>query len=270
MSEVGSAAWRGFSQDFARFESALNSVRAINLNSYGLRQEAADLAQRYLSSIRPHLAEARLQDETETLDGAFATILQLSEGHNLVSSYKKQTKRIRKVSSSVTAKLALHAGETKKPEGQTEEERKLIKTLHDLVPSAALSYAQAISDLQDDKRHSFRGPALELREALREALDALAPDKDVQKAPWYKPEDGRSHPTTKQKVRFILSARGVSKSGLQTPQDTAITIDELIGELTRSVQNLSSIAIHVATERANVRRIKRYIDAVLHDILLIS
>jgi hypothetical protein len=34
-----------------------------------------------------------------------------------------------------------------------------------------------------------------------------------------------------------------------------------------AVQNMSSIATHVATEKANVRRVKRYIDALLLDIL---
>ena len=139
-----------------------------------------------------------------------------------------------------------------------------------LVPSAALSYKQALADLNDEKRISFRGPALELREALREALDALAPDEDVVKSDGFKFEEGKKQPTTKQKVRFILRARGLSKSNREVPEDTASAIDELISQLTRSIQNLSSIATHVATERTNVRRVKRYIDAVLHDILEIK
>ncbi|HEU0018349.1 MAG TPA: hypothetical protein VFQ31_08360 [Methyloceanibacter sp.] len=50
----------------------------------------------------------------------------------------------------------------------TDEDEHIIRKLDALVPSAALSYKQAILDLRDDSRVSFYGPALELREALRE------------------------------------------------------------------------------------------------------
>jgi hypothetical protein len=66
-----------------------------------------------------------------------------------------------------------------------EDEKKIIGMLEALVPSAARSYEQAILDLKDDSRVSFRGPALELREALREILDHLAPDSEVTAAPGY-------------------------------------------------------------------------------------
>jgi hypothetical protein len=52
----------------------------------------------------------------------------------------------------------------------SDEDLQVIKRLEAVVPSAALSYDQAIRDLGDNDRISFRGPALELREALREVL----------------------------------------------------------------------------------------------------
>ena len=73
----------------------------------------------------------------------------------------------------------------------TEEDDQTIKKLEALVPSAALSYKQAVLDLNDDSRVSFRGPALELREALREILDHLAPDDEVTAAPGYVQEKDR-------------------------------------------------------------------------------
>jgi hypothetical protein len=41
----------------------------------------------------------------------------------------------------------------------------------------------------------------------------------------------------------------------------------MIGEMARSVYDRSSLATHVATERKNVIQLKRYVDAVLQDIL---
>jgi hypothetical protein len=140
-----------------------------------------------------------------------------------------------------------------------------------------MSYRQALADLSDDKRVSFRGPALELREAMREVIDHMASDKDVMSSPGYKPEKDehgkdRKAPTTKQKVRFILKqrAKGTGKAALGTAEDTATAVDGLVADVTRSVYQLSSVATHVASERAQVMRVKRYVEAVLHDLLEIS
>ena len=82
-----------------------------------------------------------------------------------------------------------------------------------------------------DTAATFRGTASELREALRETLDHLAPDEDVMKAPGFKLERDRKAPTQKQKVRFILRSRRVPKGARKTPEDSV----SLIEELTRSV-----------------------------------
>jgi hypothetical protein len=144
-----------------------------------------------------------------------------------------------------------------------------------MVATAAMSYRQALTDLADDKRVSFRGPALELREALREVLDHMATDKDVMSASGYKPEKDpygkdRTTPTMKQKVRFILKQRAGGAKSYGTAEDTAIAVDAIVGDVTRSVYQLSSVATHVASERIQVMRVKRYVEAVLHDLLEIS
>ncbi len=108
---------------------------------------------------------------------------------------------------------------------------------------------------------------MELREALRETLDHLAPDDEVTTAPGYVQEKNWSGPTMKQKVRFILKARGQTKSASEVPEQTTTTIDEMIGTLTRSVYDRSSVATHLALEKRTVLQICRYVVAVLHDIL---
>jgi hypothetical protein len=151
--------------------------------------------------------------------------------------------------------------------GLTQDERKLLETIEKIVPSANISYRQALVDLQDDTRVSFRGPALELREVLREVLDHMAPDKNVLAGPGFQLEKNRLGPTMKQKVRYVLRARGVGKTKAGSPEDSASAIDAIVSDLTRSVYDLGSLATHVASERRQVVQVKRYIDAVLHDIL---
>jgi Predicted pPIWI-associating nuclease len=147
----------------------------------------------------------------------------------------------------------------------TEEDEQIIGKLDVLVPSAALSYKQAILDLKDNSRVSFRGPALELREALREILDHLAPDNEVTAAPGYAHEKDRVAPTMKQKVRFIMKKKG-KRSRSDAPEQAATAFEEAIAALTRAVYERSSQATHIASERQTVVQLRRYVVAILHEI----
>jgi len=149
---------------------------------------------------------------------------------------------------------------------RTEEDEQVIGKLDALVPSAAQSYKQAILDLTDSSRVSFRGPALELREALREILDHLAPDSEVTAAPAYAQEKDRHGPTMKQKVRFIMKKNG-KRSSSDAPEQTVTALEEAIAGLTRAVYERSSKAAHVAGERQTVVQIRRYVAAILHEII---
>jgi Predicted pPIWI-associating nuclease len=148
----------------------------------------------------------------------------------------------------------------------TEEDEQITDKLDALVPSAALSYKQAILDLRDDSRVSFRGPALELREALREILDHLAPDSEVTAAPGYVQEKDRTGPTMKQKVRFIMKKKE-KRSSSDAPEQTVTAFEEAIAGLTRAVSERSSKATHVAGERLTVVQLRRFVVVVFHEIL---
>ena len=145
------------------------------------------------------------------------------------------------------------------------EDDEVIQRLNALVPSAARSYTQAVLDLKDDGRVSFRGPALELREALREVLDHLAPDDEVMAAPGYTQEKEKPGPTMRQKVRFIMKKRNGASS--EAPEQAATAFEESIARLVRAVYDLSSKATHVAGEREAVVQLRRYVVAIVHEIL---
>jgi hypothetical protein len=146
-------------------------------------------------------------------------------------------------------------------------EKQILTTLSSLVPTAGLSYDQAIQDLADNSRVSYRGTAADLREVLREVLDHLAPDADVSGADGFKLEKDRTKPTMKQKVRFILKARGVSGSSTELSEKATEAVDAIVGGLARSVYNFGSVVTHVAGERQSVIQLKRYVEAVLSDLL---
>ncbi|HXC41296.1 MAG TPA: hypothetical protein VN667_20355, partial [Burkholderiales bacterium] len=147
------------------------------------------------------------------------------------------------------------------------EETLILKTLEALVPSAAASYRQGWSDLVGSERLSYRGTAAEFRESLRETLDQLAPDADVQSQNWYKREDGQTKPTMKQKARYILTSRERNKTQRESAEKILTLIEELSGEVMRAVYNRASLATHIHQSKAEVQKIKRYVDTVLFDLL---
>jgi hypothetical protein len=146
------------------------------------------------------------------------------------------------------------------------EDEEIIRKLDALVPSAALSFRQSVLDLNDDQRVSFRGPALELREALREVLHFLAPDSEVMAVEGYVQEKERDGPTTRQRVRFIMKKNG-KQSSSGPPEQAALAFELSIAGLTRDVQTRTSELTHVAGERKTVLQLHRYVVVVLHEIL---
>jgi hypothetical protein len=148
-------------------------------------------------------------------------------------------------------------------------ERRIVETLEKLAPSAALSYRQAIHDLMAPDRVSFRGTASELRAAVWDVLDRLAPDSEVQAGPSFRLEAGREKPTMKQKARHILRSRAVSASARSAPEAALDALEGHIAALTRAVYDRSSMSTHASTARAELLTVKMYVDTVLAELLSI-
>lgn len=259
--------WQELSGALTRLAGHVARTKTVNINSRQLRERTSEIAQFYFSTVRGPLLQSGLEEMAASLDAPFQHLLELSQAPNSTNSYKKCTKQLKKLSPRVLTALAIGPDERSQSTVGSTDDARIIEILSDLVPSAATSYKQALLDLGDQGRLSFRGPALELREALRETLDHLAPDEDVMAVPGFKFEPERPKPTMKQKVRFILRARGRSKSESLVPETTTNTIEGMVADLTRSIYDKSSVAAHVATSRRNVGQLKLYVGAILHDIL---
>jgi hypothetical protein len=260
-------AWRDLCALFRLYSARLDRNSAVNVNSAALRDETKRLAQMYFRVVWQSLRQFQLDEFIEPLSVAFEALLMLSEGRNAASSYKKHVNAIRKIIPRVTSQLEVQGGLVDPAVSSSETDQKILQTLADLVPSAAQSYQQALLDLADPRRLSFRGPAHELRESLREVLDHLAPDEEVMKAPGFKQEKDRSKPTMKQKVRFILKARDQNPTESAAPEDAANAIDALVGDMTRSTYNQGSLSAHKERGKESVERLKRYVDVIFHDLL---
>jgi len=256
--------------------SALRRGHTVNVNDQETKDRAIELATSYFKIVRPQLVRS-LGEAEEILahDQEWQGLVRLAHGNNARFTYVKTLRAVKKTLGQLNIRVlsTVSLSDTKHALGVrslSAEERLLIETLERLVPSASTSYRQGLLDLRSGDRLSFRGTATEFREALREVLDHLAPDADVVAQATFKPEPGQTKPTMKQKVRFVLTSRGLNKSQRESTEKSLALIEELSGEVARAVYNRASVATHVQESRQEVQKIKRYVDTVLFDLLEIQ
>ena len=254
---------------------SLRRGKAVNVNDQSSKDRAIGLATHYFSDIRPQVIA--LDGETELLlnhDSLWQQLVRLAHGNNARRTYLRTIDALRKELSeyniSVLTTPVVQAAQSTANAALSREETLILETLEALVPSAAASYRQGLSDLVGPERLSYRGTAAEFRESLRETLDLLAPDADVKAQSWYKPEEGQKQPTMKQKTRYILTSRGQNRTQRGSAEKMSGLIEELSGDVMRAVYNQASLATHVHQSKVEVQKIKRYVDTVLFDLLEIA
>ena len=276
MSDAAAQAWENFWQTFEALQATISKGTATNVNKVADRDAAKNLVREYFTVLQPHLTSLGFPQELlRSLDAPAQRLLELANGNNVRSSYKATIRTLR--DARVAAELQLlqragrGAGTSPSSVAQSPTEEQILNTLRKMIPSAALSYEQGLADLRGPARVSYRGSATELREALRETLDHLAPDDEVKKQADYKPEKdehGKDRPPTmRQKAQFILKHRGSSSPAVATARGAIKRVEEACAELARSVYTLSSVSTHSATEKKAVLDMKGYADAVLAELL---
>jgi Predicted pPIWI-associating nuclease len=254
---------------------SLRRGQAVNVNDQSSKDRAIGLATRYFNEVRPLLvANGGENDVLLRHDKEWQQLVRLAHGNNARRTYVKIVNALRKrlleFNISALSMPVVPASQSAAGTSPSREELLILKTLESLVPSAAASYRQGLSDLMGPERLSYRGTAAEFREALRETLDQLAPDADVQGQEWYRAEEGQKKPTMRQKVRYTLTSRERNKTQRDSAEKMLALIEELSGEVMRAVYNRASLATHIQQSKGEVRKIKRYVDTVFIDLLEIA
>jgi len=253
----------------AKLESVKKSIRSIGgkqIFSASVRTEMHALAEAYFASVRVRFSPSNQGPEVERADHVFRDLHALSRKR----ASKRKCLTLLTEGKSLLVRLegfALAQAANRSTGSRTASDDLIISTLRDICPSGALAYLQALDDMEAHERHSWRGPATDLRESLRETLDVLAPDPDVEATAGYKLEPDAKRPTMKQKVRFILRNRGVASGQMTTPDSAVQGVEDMLGGLTRSVYTRSSVSTHTPTTRAEVLRIHAWVRLVLCELL---
>jgi hypothetical protein len=245
-------------------------TKSVNVNSASVKASTIETAKAYFAKHRGYLQERKLGDDLiGFVDANMQDLIRLAQGNNSKKSYTTKIKEVDVVIRELSIKDISIVSEPKAKIGDLETA--VITTLNSILPSAALSYKQAILDLANsENKVSFRGTATELRESLRETLDHLAPDESVMKEVGFKLEKDQTKPTMKQKVRFILKQRDFNDATRTPTEKSTEMVDELMGQIARAVYNRASLSTHVRTSKEEVIKIKRCVDLVLHELLEIA
>lgn len=246
---------------------AINAAPGPQVQSKKQRDRIRTLVEAYFNDVKPLLDDATAEGaHIASIDSLMQALLQLCHKNSSTAKYKAAFKELKKHLVLLDSWLIATPLRSSSTSRETVDDR-IVMTLRALLPSAAMSYEQALLDLAQNQRLSWRGPATDLREALRETLDHLAPDADVLNAPGYKQEKDTNGPTMKQKVRFILKNRKTSKNVAATTEDATSTVDEAVGAFVRSVYTRSSVSTHTPTSKDEVTLVLRLVRVVLSELL---
>jgi hypothetical protein len=250
-------------------DRAVRNVKAKHVNERTVKDLIRIFVQQYFTTWRPKLVDGfGAEEELVALDSALQNLLRHAQRRVSVQEYRATLKLITEQLRELELRSLLIHSQTR---SQFEpQQTKILKSLRTINESAAKSYEQGLIDLQVGTRSSWRGTAVEFREALREVLDQLAPDAEVEAQPNFKREPDTKGPTMKQKAVFILRARRTKKAQVKTFAEAFDVVDGLIGNLARSVYTRSSVAVHVADSREEARKVRDYVSLVLAELLEIG
>ena len=253
-----------------RLDCEVKKTRTKQIYQEAVRESARAVVDTYFRVTRPDLKRLAIDEQLLVpADGLLQTLLEATHRHSAANTYKGTVRSIHD-SLLELEKLALVHGEKNSTSAASPLDpldHAILETLQKLLPSAASSYEQAMRDLTGGGRISWRGPATDLREALRETLDHLAPDADVVAQPSFKPEPNAFGPTMKQKVRYVLRRRGMGKGSIDTPESAVDAVEQAVGTFVRSVYSRSSISTHTPSDRNEVLRIRDWVRVALAELL---
>lgn len=252
---------------FQRLLKLISDVNTVHINSDSIRGEIKIFIHDYFNSCRASITEYDI--DTQGIDAIMQDLLMMANRRSKKSAYMRQLKSLQKLLIGAESALMLRKSQAMpvdSPYKITSEEQTILDNLEEVAPIAALSYGQVLRDL-NSKRISYRGTASEIREALREVLEILAPDDEVARAKGFKLEKNTTKPTMKQKVMHILKNREFSKDAITAPSSTAGIIDESVARLARGTYTRGSISAHTTTDIKEIVQLKRYLDSILTELL---
>ena len=260
--------FREYQKSIDVLEREISQLRAATVTREALLKAAQELVDEYFRETRIQISASGVADkQLSALDDLLQRLLEATHRRTATLAFKKIVKDIKSACFELEKRLLASAGALTAATVGDAVDRRIIETLKTLLPSAALAYEQGLLDLSATNRLSWRGPATDFREALRETLDHLAPDKAVIGQTGYKPEPNTNGPTMKQKVRYVLRQRSKARMIVESSEAAVESVDAIMGTFVRSVYSRSSVSTHTPTDRDEVIRVRDFVKLALCELL---
>jgi len=246
----------------------LSKLRAQHVNGRRQRDTVRAVVGDYFGTCRPNILRP-LDEEQQlaALDQTMQDLLRCAQGRSTVSKYRALVRDALTELNRLERTILGSSTQLVPSSRHESRESRIIETLKRVIPSAAVAYEQALNDLRDQSRRSWYGTIAELRQALWEPLNKLAPDEEVRKAPWFQPERDQKKPTMAQKVVFILRSRKQLESQIKPAKQAGQSVEEYVGSLFRAVYDRASAGVHTPPERNEAVKVKGWVTEVLAEVL---
>jgi hypothetical protein len=249
--------------------SAVTTHRSRRIPPTLIQPITRTIANVYFGDLRQELeAHQNRTGLVEEIDWVVQSLLQLASSTREKEAYLGHINEFRPFLLEATIDVMKSRASSRLVLSDTE--RTILNTLAAMLPNTAASYEQSLWDIRQGRRVSWRGTATELREVLREVIDHLAPDEEVMASSGFQLEKDQTKPTQRQKVRFILRARRNSKAAVGVAEASLATVEETVATLARSTYQRGSVSTHTGSTSKEIKNLKRYVDALLGELLEIS
>ena len=264
-------ALRQLEAELATLTRAVRKIKALHVNAKDAKENVRATVYRYFNEWRPGLVNSVGGDSVLTrLDSEMHELLRCTQRRTPVKDYQDLLKRAHEALSELEMCLIKPKPQELVSPTYNGQHQKILEMLEKVCPSAGRSFQQGLNDFSDQDRRSWRGTAVEFREALREVLDQLAPDEQVRVQPGYKQEPDTDSPTMKQKAVFVLKSRRPKDPQVKAFAEAIDIVENLIGKFVRAVYTRSTLSVHTASSRDEVGRIRDYVSLVLVELLEVS
>jgi len=245
----------------------LKNVSTNNLNKKSDKSKIRNFVSDYFSGLRPNLTRFLGDEILKDLDEKMQDLLKLTQQNSKRSDFMNIIKRCTSIINSLEIQIISDPSSFTVSFSYGNEDNLIIETLNKISIEAALCYEQGLLDLNDNKRRSWRGTAVEFREALRLTLDILAPDDIVRKSTTADEDNNHNKPTMREKASYILRERKRMKAQIKTSESILDLIDSTMGSLVRSVYDRASAGVHSAIGKPEAQHIKEYVTLILKELL---
>lgn len=262
---------RQLGAELESLDRAVRKIKALHVNVKDTKENVRATIYRYFNERRPGLVNSVGDDSVLTrLDSEMHELLRCTQQRTSVKDYRDLLRRAHEALSELELRLIRPKPQASAPPTHNRQHQQILEMLEGVCPSAGRSFRQGLNDFSDADRRSWRGTAVEFREALREVLDQLAPDEQVKAQPSYKQEPNIDGPTMKQKAVFVLKSRRPKDPQVKAFVEAIDVVENLIGKFVRAVYTRSALSVHTPSSRDDVRRIRDYVSLVLVELLEVS